>query len=578
MAYECRNNLAPSYRPREADIWSLGIVLLNLLFHRSPWSDPTLDDPDFAEYCASPVAFLEDRFSGIGRDVAVFLANNVLNCTGPRISASALSIWAFSLVKLMSEAGPSPRQASVSQAAIPLISSRPADLRRLSSVLSRANSAKPSPRASLLGQQFADMTAVASPTAITDDDVPRDLRVAVGDSANMQISPVNRTLTYGEMPEEANEESEDKHQAQAIAEDRQTDDNGEAEALAAKAKRRKRGARRGRTHGTAVNGDSHAEPRPHRHERKQKKLADEQERNVSQDLAAASQELARELSGHSRPSLLKVNTDTHLSRSSNPTDRKAGASAGGFMGKFKGALKNGNPDLEAFIQNARARDAQRYGETYSAPGMMQPHLIGGSGSQAGLSSFDSIATRSSNSSWSAEGDSHWASTSSRRQRVGRHTHPHNTMNSSPTLPHGHVPSPSRYSSMSSSSEFSPSSISSGPSKLSSYRSVTSSRFSATSYSSETSPDSATSTNNCNTVKGLPSALASIDEQPLARGVPAMPLPSAAASPQRPMLTPSSVGSTTTVKQTPSNTSINTGLPSPQPEKKFSIKGLFRHQS
>ncbi|KAH8109043.1 kinase-like domain-containing protein [Phellopilus nigrolimitatus] len=40
MSFECRNNCAPTYAPR-ADVWSIGIVLVNMLYHINPWTDTT---------------------------------------------------------------------------------------------------------------------------------------------------------------------------------------------------------------------------------------------------------------------------------------------------------------------------------------------------------------------------------------------------------------------------------------------------------------------------------------------------------------------------------------------------------
>ncbi|GAA5929358.1 uncharacterized protein JCM15063_004130 [Sporobolomyces koalae] len=111
MAYECRNNLRPTYDPRQADVWSLGLVLLNLLYHRNPWADPSLSDPDFIEYVEAPVDFLKERFEGIGDEVASYLATRVFcdvlevvdGRERQRVSAGEFGRWGMKLVVMMGE-------------------------------------------------------------------------------------------------------------------------------------------------------------------------------------------------------------------------------------------------------------------------------------------------------------------------------------------------------------------------------------------------------------------------------------------------------------------------------------------
>ncbi|GAA5883634.1 hypothetical protein JCM16303_004926 [Sporobolomyces ruberrimus] len=111
MAYECRNNLRPTYDPRQADVWSLGLVLLNLLYHRNPWADPSLSDPDFSEYVDAPIDFLKERFEGIGDEVATFLSTRVFcdvlevvdGREKKRVSAGEFGRWGMKLVVMMGE-------------------------------------------------------------------------------------------------------------------------------------------------------------------------------------------------------------------------------------------------------------------------------------------------------------------------------------------------------------------------------------------------------------------------------------------------------------------------------------------
>lgn len=92
-------------------MWSLGLVFLNLLYHRNPWADPSLDDPDFAEYVDDPIGFMQNRFEGMSDEVAHYLANNVFcdvleivdGKQRRRVSAGDFGRWASRLVTMMGE-------------------------------------------------------------------------------------------------------------------------------------------------------------------------------------------------------------------------------------------------------------------------------------------------------------------------------------------------------------------------------------------------------------------------------------------------------------------------------------------
>ncbi|KAF9128561.1 hypothetical protein BG015_004325 [Linnemannia schmuckeri] len=74
MSFECRNGLEKVYNVQMADIWSLGIILINLLYHRCPWSDPCPQDSyAFSEFLKSRIDFLQGRFEDMPGPVARWL-------------------------------------------------------------------------------------------------------------------------------------------------------------------------------------------------------------------------------------------------------------------------------------------------------------------------------------------------------------------------------------------------------------------------------------------------------------------------------------------------------------------------
>ncbi|KAK0550316.1 hypothetical protein OC844_006744 [Tilletia horrida] len=108
MAFECANDTAPYYDAKQADIWSLGVCLLNLIFHRSPFTEPNAERCEsFASFCYDPIKFLTEAFEGLTQDAAEFLAKKVfceISDKYPgrtRVSAKAFADWAENLPEHM---------------------------------------------------------------------------------------------------------------------------------------------------------------------------------------------------------------------------------------------------------------------------------------------------------------------------------------------------------------------------------------------------------------------------------------------------------------------------------------------
>ncbi|KAJ3487109.1 hypothetical protein NLJ89_g11746 [Agrocybe chaxingu] len=108
MSYECRNNVAPTYRPRAADVWSLGIVLINMLYHCNPWTDTAQGAcSSFDVYLRDPINFFMQRFTGMTRPVAEVLATRIFcvlddpHDDSSRMTAAEFGTWVKNLPTLL---------------------------------------------------------------------------------------------------------------------------------------------------------------------------------------------------------------------------------------------------------------------------------------------------------------------------------------------------------------------------------------------------------------------------------------------------------------------------------------------
>lgn len=264
MSYECRNNIAPTYSPRAADVWSLGIVLINMLYHYNPWTD-TADGAcsSFDLYLRDPINFFINRFSGMTRGVAEFLASQVFCILegdiddSRRISASDFGAWVKNNLVTMLGGHGMQRTLSTSSTHGHSITAIPISHRPMSRNPSTATAARGTPH-------IPSRSLSRAPS----------LGPAYGREEKAELSTV------------IDREDEDDLDAHGPEPSEVLPEFDEAQSRSAStSKRRKRGARKGK-------GSSVASPTP------------QDFNDPVANLAVASESLARELSKQSRPSSL----------------------------------------------------------------------------------------------------------------------------------------------------------------------------------------------------------------------------------------------------------------------------------
>lgn len=90
MSFECNNNITPTYATGPADVWSLGIVLINMLYHGNPWRTTAIGQcTSFDYFLREPIAFFMEQFDGLTPAVAEFFARRIFCLLEPPMPPSA---------------------------------------------------------------------------------------------------------------------------------------------------------------------------------------------------------------------------------------------------------------------------------------------------------------------------------------------------------------------------------------------------------------------------------------------------------------------------------------------------------
>ncbi|KAI9603315.1 hypothetical protein H4Q26_002634 [Puccinia striiformis f. sp. tritici PST-130] len=401
--------------------------LAELVISPLPLGGPQLHRPRLSRVPQEPVSFLRGRFEGMTQSVATFLAENVFCQVGVGRSQRRISAGHFADgLRTCFTHG---------RWSVTRISFRCHD-RHVSFLYPKCDGPTPQPSRVVTRRTIKTIVSVvnpinlppAVPEVLSPPELsPTDLPV-VAERSHLQDFSEEPTeiltdvvLISGENKESADATGEDSESCTSVS--KVGSDNP---------KRRKRGARKGRKPEGRRNGS----------EAGYLSSTNEQEGEVDMldGLAEASQSLAREISHATRtmktPSEDGATALTTTKRKMNIAER--------MMEKFR---DGSNPDLQAFVARARAREAAYMGKansnTASAPAQLQDinrHgqrnvFIRGAMSTTSSSGIATTMSTSSSTSWGGGSDcssfskppTHWSSASHRRERIQK-TNPSPTPN------------------------------------------------------------------------------------------------------------------------------------------------------
>jgi hypothetical protein len=348
-------------------VWSLGIVLINMLFHRNPWKDPTEGDVNFDNFLRDPTGFFLAKFTGIGREVASYLANRVLCIdVDDRVTAREFGRWIKGLpemiagkkaVHALKVARIETQKAAYDKAMFVKSPLDKPDKERKASTSALTSTAPPSatsattnfapapPMAPALSSLPPASLFAETPESLPTPDLDHDgddLRSAT--TVDEQPTPVDTSASSS--PETVDAETTPQG----------TVDLDDARSLSTH-KRRKRGVRKGKAAQAAL-AAAQAGDKPSQEERDA----------LLHELASASQSLARDLSKFSRPPELDITKMEEFP----PLGTTPAQIAAQKKSKWKDMMKlsSGNPELAALRQRVAEREASSDGN-WSAPAKLQ---------------------------------------------------------------------------------------------------------------------------------------------------------------------------------------------------------------